>query len=287
MIEPTRAVVEKYYNDRVDGKLRDFTHRNPRIEAAIQLIAEWAPPNPKRILEIGCGVGATSWRMARAWPQAEVVGADISIDSIEIAKKCFQRNNLTYRAGFIKKGVLSGQFDLVVLMDVYEHITLQDRISLHAVIKSILNEEARIVVTIPTPALQDYARLNIPQELQPVDEDVSPADALRFGQETATQLLYYRQVGIWRYGDYAHFVLGRIQNLSTVSAREYRPRGIAGLKRHVKTLLRGEAMHTTKRRDYLGRDVLARSARDLGPRFDVTDRERELLVAALLAANRS
>src|SRR4029077_3538660 len=114
---PTLETVQAYYDGRVEGKLRDFTEANPRIEAAIQLVAEWAPPEPSRILEIGCGIGATCWRMARAWPKAEVVGADVSPLSIEVAKTCFQLPNLSYREGLVQEGTLSGKFDLVLLMD--------------------------------------------------------------------------------------------------------------------------------------------------------------------------
>src|ERR1700678_4271274 len=110
MSTPTLEFVRTYYDERVEGKIRDFTHANPRIEAGIQLVAEWAPPDPSRILEIGCGIGATCWRMARAWPQAQVIGADISPISIEVADICFKRPNLSYRAGLINEGQLDGKF---------------------------------------------------------------------------------------------------------------------------------------------------------------------------------
>src|SRR5437763_1839046 len=108
---PDLVYVKSYYDERIEGKLLDFTQPNPRIEAAIQTLAEWAPAKPRRVLEIGCGIGATSWRMARAWPRADVLGVDISPTSIEVAKTCFRRPNLTYRAGLIKEGVLDGKFD--------------------------------------------------------------------------------------------------------------------------------------------------------------------------------
>ena len=36
MTAPTTATVQAYYDERVAGKLRDFTDANPRIEAAIE-----------------------------------------------------------------------------------------------------------------------------------------------------------------------------------------------------------------------------------------------------------
>src|SRR5437588_12183520 len=127
MSAPSLNSVRAYYDERVEGKIRDFIHSNPRIEAAVRLVAEWAPRTPRRILEIGCGIGATCWRMARAWPKAEVIGIDLSSVSIAVAKTCFRLPNLTYLAGLVHKGLIGGHFDLIVLMDTYEHISLSDR----------------------------------------------------------------------------------------------------------------------------------------------------------------
>jgi 2-polyprenyl-3-methyl-5-hydroxy-6-metoxy-1,4-benzoquinol methylase len=119
---PDPDAVAAFYDARVRGKLDDFVRANPRIEAAIETLAEWAPARPRRVLEIGCGVGATSWRMARAWPDAEVLGLDLSPASIEAARACFRRPNLSYRAGRLEALALDGGFDLVLMMDVYEHV---------------------------------------------------------------------------------------------------------------------------------------------------------------------
>lgn len=283
MTAPTLDTVQAYYNERVEGKLRDFTHPNPRIEAAIQTLAEWAPLSPKRILEIGCGIGATSWRMARAWPQAEVIGADVSPTSIEVAKTCFQRPNLDYRAGLIKEGVLQGKFDLILLMDVYEHIAVENRESLHTGIESLLSEESRVVVTVPTPAVLEYARMHDPSGLQPVDEDINIEVIQRLAEATATELLYFRKVGIWEYGDFAHIVLGRFQSLAKVALREYRP--ARGLKRWIKQLFGLAGTPSMAKRDYLGLDFLGPSSRNKAARFKVTTSERRRLASAWLRPN--
>lgn len=278
-LAPDLEYVKSYYDERIEGKLRDFTQPNPRIEAAIQLLAEWAPANPKRILEIGCGIGATSWRMARAWPQAEVIGADVSPASIEVAQTCFQRPNLTYRAGLVKEGVFEGKFDLILLMDVYEHIALENRASLHAALKSLLSEESRLVVTVPTPECLEYARIHDPAGIQPVDEDINIDDIKRLAQETTTDLLYYRKIGVWDYGDFAHLVFGRYQELAKVAIREYRP---AGLKQRLKDLLGVGQTQAAGLYDYLGSDVGRSLPRKVGDRFNVSISERERLASLWL-----
>jgi SAM-dependent methyltransferase len=280
MNSPSRQTVQAYYDERVQGKIRDFTDANPRIEAAIALIAEWAPVAPRRVLEVGCGIGATSWRMARAWPDAEVIGTDFSPLSIDVAKTCFRRSNLAFHCGPSVADTIGGHFDLVVLMDVYEHIAVADRPSLHAALNQRLAEESRLIVTVPTPAILAQARVTDPSGLQPVDEDVDIAVIQALAGATRTELLYYRQVGIWDYGDYAHVVLGRFQALAEVTVRRHRPKGLAGLRRRVKDLLSIDPTASNGRRGYLGDDVLDPSSRDLLARFRVSARARHRLAAS-------
>lgn len=279
MAAPTLDAVRTYYDERIEGKIRDFTHFNPRIEAAIQTLAEWAPANPKRILEIGCGIGATSWRMARAWPEAEVIGVDVSPTSIEVAKTCFRRSNLSYHAGLINQLSLTGKFDLILLMDVYEHIPVEDRPTIHAATRSLLSDESRIVLTSPTPAMQEYLRLHYPLELQPVDENIT-LDALeRLAVDTATDVLYYRKVGIWRYGDYTHCVLGRVESLGSVLLRQHKSAGIAGIKEKLKDLVGFGKTKTMSRRNYLGLDFLGRAWCRPTKQFKVSVSERKKLAS--------
>jgi SAM-dependent methyltransferase len=276
-----QAGIEDYYDTRVAGKLRDFTHPNPRIEAAIQLIAEWAPASPRRVLEIGCGIGATSWRMARAWPGAEVVGSDISPQSVAVARTCFQRPNLTYVVGPLAESVPDGEYDLVVMMDVYEHIHPADRADLHAAIRRFLAADSRFVLTIPTPALQEWGRQTQPEHQQPVDEDIGLAEIAALAADTDTRALYYREVGIWRYGDYFHLVLGRLDTLSPVAARQPAPTGVGAVKAAVKSAL-GRGAAPVGRRDYLGDDVLSGRRADQARRFQVSLDERRAAADAWL-----
>ena len=279
MTAPNVEAVQNYYDARVAGKLGDFTHVNPRIEAAIDLLAEWAPQRPRRILEIGCSVGATSWRMARAWPDAEVIGVDISPGSIEVAQGCFRLPNLSYRAGLVTPDFLTGEFDLVLMMDVYEHIPASDRPTVHAAIKAHLADECRVVITVPTPALQ-HAAIDIPGGLQPVDEDIGLDEIKTLATDTATQLLYMRQIGIWEYGDYAHLVFGRFEELAKVAVREQRPEG-GGMRTRLKAWLRGaESVASSGRRGYLGHDVGCPPSGNPADKLRVSVEERRRVVSA-------
>jgi SAM-dependent methyltransferase len=62
---------------------RSFTNLTPHLNAAILAAAT---PKTAKIIDIGCGAGATSLATAQALPDATVTGIDLSPNLIEIAK---------------------------------------------------------------------------------------------------------------------------------------------------------------------------------------------------------
>ena len=62
---------------------RSFTNLTPHLNAAIRAAAT---PQTRKIIDIGCGAGATSLVTAQALPNATVTGIDLSPTLIEIAR---------------------------------------------------------------------------------------------------------------------------------------------------------------------------------------------------------
>ncbi|MES2420685.1 MAG: class I SAM-dependent methyltransferase [Pseudomonadota bacterium] len=62
---------------------RSFTNLTPHLNAAILAAAT---PQTRKIIDIGCGAGATSLATAQAVPNATVTGIDLSPTLIEIAR---------------------------------------------------------------------------------------------------------------------------------------------------------------------------------------------------------
>lgn len=207
-MEVSQSIVG-YYDDHVADKLRGFVEGNHRVERAWRTLEQWGPKNPGRIVEIGCGIGAICWRLSHRWPKAQIVGLDISCKSLEIAQNLFASPNLSFWEGPLVKGKLPGKFDFMVLMDVYEHIACNNRPALHEALKDLQSNDCRIFLSFPTPRHLAWLREHHPEQIQPVDEDISLATILALAQDTDNEVLLYQEVDVYQEGDYAHAVLGK------------------------------------------------------------------------------
>lgn len=228
--------VKAYYDVHVAGKLEGFIEGNERVERAWLTIDQWTLANPRSILEIGCGIGDICWRMTRRWQEAEVVGLDVSLQSLRIAQQLFGSPKLSFCEGPLVKGKLVGKFDLIILMDVYEHIAVKDRPRLHEALADQLSDRSRVFLSFPTPRHQVWLRQYHPDQIQPVDEDVSIDTISALARDTKTEVLLYQEVGVWHEGDYAHAVLGKRGGWIPVSKAHPRNQRI---RKRISKLLRG------------------------------------------------
>ena len=83
---------------------------------------------PASILDAGCGAGDYSFYLARRYPGAAVLGIDLNgqriIRNLEVARRlCL--SNLQFQTADLLTAELEGRFDLVVSLDVLEHIAKQ------------------------------------------------------------------------------------------------------------------------------------------------------------------
>jgi 2-polyprenyl-3-methyl-5-hydroxy-6-metoxy-1,4-benzoquinol methylase len=80
-----------------------------------------ARPEARRILEIGCGEGAVTERLAAAYPEAEIVAIDITPRVGRLYRGPEGRVSFQQIAVQDVARARPGQFDLVVLADVLHH----------------------------------------------------------------------------------------------------------------------------------------------------------------------
>lgn len=74
------------------------------------------PHAPKRILDLGCGLGQTARSLARMYPEARVIGMDSSAEAISVGQEKFTERNLTLMVGDFSQPLRfpEGSFDLII-----------------------------------------------------------------------------------------------------------------------------------------------------------------------------
>jgi len=99
--------------------------------------------NPKKILEPGCGVGRNLAFLKRSYPDASIIGTDISKKSINYAAeniegvKCLVEDFCTHK--------ING-FDLIFVAGVYHHIELEFRMEFTKLCYERLNNGGSMVI---------------------------------------------------------------------------------------------------------------------------------------------
>jgi SAM-dependent methyltransferase len=77
---------------------------------------------PARVLDLGCGLGASSVALARAYPRAQVLGIDLDEASVTEARALAAEAGVAERATFVvadaARVAAEGPFDLVTIFEV-------------------------------------------------------------------------------------------------------------------------------------------------------------------------
>lgn len=202
-----RKPIVNYYDAHTKFKIADFLKVNPRVEGAWQTLSKNAPLSPKRILEVGCGMGSICAKMNKKWPDAKITGIDISIESIATATKLFANHKVDFKVSLLNADTFNETFDYIIFMDVYEHISVTDRVVVHAALKKLLNNKGKIFLSVPTPQNLRWSLIHKPETMQPVDEHISFNVIAQLANDTQTEVQLYQNKSIWNIADYAHIVL--------------------------------------------------------------------------------
>jgi 2-polyprenyl-3-methyl-5-hydroxy-6-metoxy-1,4-benzoquinol methylase len=201
--------IKHFYAGFANKLLSDYIGGNPRMLTAIRFALHTIPINATQILDIGCGIGWSSWEVKRHYTDASVLGVDISPALLRIANTLFCAPNLQFMVSDItaEGGLPSANFDAILLLDVYEHIPCQDRVVFHRMLRHLIKDQGVIILTCPSVFHQNFLRTYKPEGLQPVDEDVALTDMLQLAQDVDGEVLHFNYQTIWNTNDYTHTVI--------------------------------------------------------------------------------
>jgi len=112
-------------------------------------------PHPRRVLEVGCGEGYSTERLATAFPDAQIVAIDIMPQVGRLYGGPEGRVEFRMQTAESLAEAEPGSFDLVIMCDVIHHIPVELRASVLAAARTLLAPAGRF-------AVKDWARSATP-----------------------------------------------------------------------------------------------------------------------------
>jgi SAM-dependent methyltransferase len=165
--EQRKALYAEAYSEVSKARMAAFTSADPETRTAGTskgLVATLAPlcRRDQRVLEVGCGRGYTCWKLA---PHVrEIVGTDVSAPALAEARELLSSHGITNAQILEADGEeLTARFgteafDLVLSIEVYEHLHRDDGLAHLREVYSVLKPGGSYVVVTPN-------RLNGPTDV--------------------------------------------------------------------------------------------------------------------------
>jgi ubiquinone/menaquinone biosynthesis C-methylase UbiE/glycosyltransferase involved in cell wall biosynthesis len=107
----------------------------------------------KRVLDIACGEGYGSYFLSKN--AKEVVGVDISPESIDYASGKYQRSNLSFLVGSVSRIPIAEDhcFDIIVSFETIEHVKDEEQQAFISEVKRLLSPKGIFIVSTPNKLL--------------------------------------------------------------------------------------------------------------------------------------
>ena len=186
------------------------TGANERLISLYKRLNTLGLKSDSKILELGCGVGIFTKLLANNRSQGLIEVVDLSHKSIAIAEKELKhKKNIHFQvADVVAYQPKNSDFDFITLMDVIEHIPLEQHDALFKNLAQICTDKTRIAINIPNPQYIAYTRVNNPESLQVIDQEVYLSPLLQHFEKHNLELVLFEKYGIWEVEDY-HFMIVR------------------------------------------------------------------------------
>lgn len=199
--------IQKFYDDFNPKLIKDYVLGNPRIESAISSVLNFFDLKSYDVLDIGCGLGWSTYEFSK---QAHsVVGIDLSKTLIKTASRLFSSGNLSYAQVDVTESelIFDKKFDLIVMLDVFEHIDESFRSEFIDSLSKLLKPSGFLFLSCPSVHHQNWLRKNNPNGLQPVDEDIDFQVLINVSVQLKAEVVHYSYQSIWNPNDYFHAVI--------------------------------------------------------------------------------
>ena len=251
----TKSEIADFYDDFSGRLVRGYVSGNPRIDHALAFAISQLPESANTLLEVGCGVGETTNRLQSARTDLRAVGVDISSENIRAATKLFgdQTEHTQFAVSDLTEPVNGGPFDVVTLLDVYEHIPADERPRFHSNLRQSMAASSRLILTCPSFLHQDYLHQHEPEGLQIVDETIGPLEFVQLAEDLGGHLTHLHYESVWRTNDYVY------ATIDTKMAYQWKtkPKGLTRLSKKVTRFIEKTPLGGPARRERFVKKRLA------------------------------
>ncbi len=204
--------------EQISGFYDDFsaaqeeTGVNERLISLYRRMKNLGLKSDSKILELGCGVGAFTRILVKTVKTGKIEAVDLSPKSIEAAKKHVKSAQADFRvADVVKYKPQASGFQFITLMDVIEHIPLDNHPELFQSIASYCDDSTRILINIPNPYYLDHLIKNDCDDMQIIDQPVWFAGMVKNLDESGLEITFFEKYSIWNLEDYDFFVIRKKQ----------------------------------------------------------------------------
>jgi SAM-dependent methyltransferase len=216
---PDADAIRTFYDGFTRKLIADYVQGNIRQFRAFELVRSAIGPGTRTILDVGCGIGASSASYIEGRPDVTVHGVDISPNNVEVATRLFPSRRLHFSVSDMQAPPSDRRYDLIALVDMHEHIPREHWPGFHRVLAESLSENGTIVMTTPSPLHQDHLTTRKPEGLQVVDETLELSDVTALADRVGGTVIRYDWIGIWHTNDYVHTIISRAPRFDPIPRR--------------------------------------------------------------------
>ena len=147
-----------HYNDQYSYDIEYKYKTNTRYQRyLVELLEKEMDHIPDSVLDVGCGQGLNTVKFAEDWPNAKIVGVDLSDIGIEYAERHYgaSNENVSFICGDVSNMLDDNEkFDLVCAFELLEHIEDWEKVA--TVMTKISNRY--IMVSVPIGRMREYEK---------------------------------------------------------------------------------------------------------------------------------
>ena len=204
--------ISDFYDEFVQRQLK--IGANERLISLYKRLLNLGLKEDSKVLELGCGVGIFTKLLSKKTSTGILEAVDLSEKSVAVAKEELKgkKNILLVVADVVKYQPKNSGFDFITLMDVIEHIPLDQHEELFGNLAKICTEKTQIALNIPNPQYLGYMRIHNPESMQVIDQEVHLFPLMQHLEKHNLELTYFEKYGIWEEEDYHFMVIRKKRN---------------------------------------------------------------------------